>query len=71
MKKTTVLQRTCQPLLIIGILLIALNLRPALASVGPLVSDIQKSTDLSNGLLGLLTTLPLIAFGIISTLTPR
>ncbi|WP_306014178.1 MULTISPECIES: CynX/NimT family MFS transporter [unclassified Allomuricauda] len=69
MKKTH-LWKPGNMLLLAGILLIAMNLRPALASVGPLVSDIQASTGLSNGLLGLLTTLPLIAFGIISTLTP-
>ncbi|MGN8224604.1 CynX/NimT family MFS transporter [Gracilimonas sp. BCB1] len=56
-------------LLIAGILLIALNLRPALASVGPLIAEIRESTGLSNSLLGLLTTLPLIAFGVISMLT--
>lgn len=56
--------------LLAGILLVAVNLRPALASVGPLIEDIRQSTGLSNSLLGLLTTLPLIAFGIISTLTP-
>lgn len=57
-------------LLIAGILLVAVNLRPALASVGPLVGDIRLSTGLSNSQVGLLTTLPLIAFGVISTLTP-
>jgi CP family cyanate transporter-like MFS transporter len=57
-------------LLIVGILFIAINLRPALASVGPLIEDIRQATGLSNGFLGLLTTLPLIAFGFISTLTP-
>jgi len=57
-------------LLIVGILLIAINLRPALASVGPLIEDIRLSTGLSNGLLGLLTTLPLIAFSVMSTMTP-
>ena len=57
-------------LLIVGILFIAINLRPALASVGPLIEDIRAATGLSNALLGLLTTLPLIAFGLISTLTP-
>src|SRR5690606_28986957 len=57
-------------LLIAGILCIAINLRPALASVGPLVEDIRKDTGLSSSLLGLLTTLPLIAFGAVSTLTP-
>ncbi|MDO1512839.1 MFS transporter [Maribacter confluentis] len=57
-------------LLIAGIIFIAVNLRPALASVGPLIEEIRDSTGLSNTSLGLLTTLPLIAFGVISSLTP-
>ncbi|MDZ7658521.1 MFS transporter [Fodinibius sp.] len=57
-------------LLISGIVLIALNLRPALAGVGPLISTIREATGLSNAMLGLLTTLPLLAFGVLSTLTP-
>ncbi len=57
-------------LLIAGILCIAINLRPALAGVGPLIEDIRTGTGLSNSLLGLLTTLPLLAFGVVSTLTP-
>lgn len=63
-------KKSADILLIIGILFIAINLRPALAGVGPLVEDIRRATGLSNGLLGLLTTLPLIAFGLISSLTP-
>ncbi|WP_103030053.1 MFS transporter [Salinibacter altiplanensis] len=57
-------------LLILGILLISLNLRPALASVGPLVESIRAAAGLSNTALGLLTTLPLLAFGVVSALTP-
>lgn len=57
-------------LLISGIVLISLNLRPALASVGPLIGAIRETTGLSNTMLGLLTTLPLLAFGVLSTLTP-
>ncbi|MGK7371387.1 MAG: MFS transporter, partial [Candidatus Halalkalibacterium sp. M3_1C_030] len=56
-------------LLIVGIILIAINLRPALAGVGPLVSAIRESTGLSNTMLGLLTTLPLLAFGVVSMFT--
>ena len=56
--------------LLVGILCIAINLRPALAAVGPLVDDIKGATELSNTMLGLLTTLPLIVFGIISIITP-
>ncbi len=61
--------RLQKSLLIAGIVLIALNLRPALAGVGPLISSIRQDTGLSNTLLGLLTTLPLLAFGVFSTLT--
>ena len=57
-------------LLLAGLLCIAFNLRPALAGVGPLISDIREATGLSNAMLGLLTTLPLMAFGVFSTLTP-
>lgn len=57
-------------LLIAGIVLIAINLRPALAGIGPLVADIRQGTGISNTAFGLLTTLPLLAFGFISALTP-
>ena len=56
--------------LVSAILLIAVNLRPALASVGPLVDDIQNATGLSHAALGLLTTIPLLAFGFVSAWTP-
>lgn len=62
--------RRDQILLITGIILIGFNLRPALSGVGPLIAMIRESTGLSNSMLGLLTTLPLVAFGILSTLTP-
>lgn len=56
--------------MLVGIVIIAFNLRPALASLGPLVESIRIDTGLSNLLLGLLTTLPLIAFGTISIFAP-
>ncbi len=66
-------KKTSQPgqlLLILGIMFIAINLRPALASVGPLIEDIRLATGLSNVMLGLLTTLPLLCFGMVSVLAP-
>lgn len=57
-------------LLLAGIVLISVNLRPALAGVGPLVGAIRDTTGLSNAMLGLLTTLPLLAFGVVSMFTP-
>ncbi len=56
-------------LLIAGILFIAFNLRTALTSIGPLISHIRASTGLPNSVLGLLTTLPMIAFGVVSSFT--
>ncbi len=56
--------------LVAGIVLVALNLRPALAGLGPLVADIRVATGLTNTTLGLLTTLPLLAFGVVSAFTP-
>ncbi|WP_317164033.1 CynX/NimT family MFS transporter [Cryomorpha ignava] len=61
--------RGAEALLIAGIVFVALNLRPALVSVGPLVGLIRESTGLSNSMLGLLTSLPLIAFGVVSNFT--
>ena len=55
-------------LLIAGITRVAFNLRPAIASVGPLVADIRAETGLSNAALGFVTTLPLLAFGGLSLL---
>lgn len=57
-------------LLIVAILAIAFNLRPALSGIGPLAEFIGIDLNLSATLLGLLTTLPLLAFGVISMLTP-
>jgi len=56
---------------VLGILLLAANLRPALTSVAPLIGQIRADAALSNGVAGLLTTLPLLAFGALSPAAPR
>jgi MFS transporter, CP family, cyanate transporter len=58
-------------LLVAALLLLAANLRPALTSVAPLIGEIRDSTGVSNGVAGLLTTLPLLAFGLLSPGAPR
>ncbi|HEY3992136.1 MAG TPA: MFS transporter [Ktedonobacteraceae bacterium] len=58
-------------LLVTGIILLTLNLRACITGVGPLVGAIRGATGLSGTLAGLLTTLPLIAFGAVSPLAPR
>lgn len=56
--------------LIAGILFASFNLRPAISSVGPILGMIRDDFGLSNGTVGLLTTLPLIAFALLSPIVP-
>jgi len=56
-------------LLLAAVILISLNLRPPLTGVGPLIGEIRTDTGLSNSLLGLLTTIPILCFGIFSVFT--
>ena len=58
-------------LLIIGIMFIASTLRSPLTSVGPVIADIRESLQIPNILAGFLTTIPLLAFAIISPFVPR
>ncbi len=62
---------TPNPLLIIaGIILITFAMRSPLTSVGPLVGDIRADLGLSNGMSGMLTTVPLLAFALFSPMVP-
>lgn len=58
-------------LLILGIIFLAFNLRPAITAVGPLIATIQKSLGINNLEAGLLTTIPLIAFAVLSPLVAK
>lgn len=55
-------------LLIIGILLIAANLRAPITGIGPVLDQIIESFHLSAAQAGMLTTLPLLAFALASPL---
>lgn len=50
--------------LMFGIILVALNLRPSMAAVGPLLSAIRGDIPLSFSLASLLTMLPVMAMGL-------
>ncbi|MFN2744983.1 MULTISPECIES: CynX/NimT family MFS transporter [Bacillus] len=58
-------------LLIAGIIFIAFNLRPAITSVGPLISSIRSDLVMTNGMAGFLTTLPLLSFAFLSPIAPK
>lgn len=56
------------PIVLALIFLVAINLRPALTSVGPLLPQIGSDLSLDEGVLGFLGTIPLLAFALISPL---
>ena len=58
-------------LLIIGIIFIAATLRSPLTSVGPIIAPIRDGLGMSNVLAGFLTTIPLLAFALISPIAPK
>ncbi|MCM3766729.1 MFS transporter [Neobacillus niacini] len=58
-------------LLVVGIVLVAFNLRPTITSMGPLIGMIQKDVGLAHWSAGLLMSLPLIVFAIMSPLVPK
>ncbi|MBO9626825.1 MAG: MFS transporter [Microbacterium sp.] len=53
-----------------GLLAIALNLRIGVASVGPVLVPIEEDLGVSSSVAGLLTTIPVFAFGAFAFLTP-
>ena len=56
--------------LVAAIVLTALNLRTAVTSVGPLLSEVQDGVGLSSPLAGVLTTLPVVCFALVGWYAP-
>ena len=52
------------------IVLAAINLRPALTSIATMVTEIQQNLGLSGVWIGVLTTMPVLCFGIFGPLAP-
>ncbi len=76
MKKQTVhvtetRRATAGWLLLIGVILVGSNLRVPLTSVGALISFIRDDLGISNALAGSITTLPLLAFALLSPFAPK
>jgi MFS transporter, CP family, cyanate transporter len=68
---TRVNRRPGDALLLAGILLIAVNLRPVMAATGPLIGEIQDDLGLTSAAAGMLGSLPALCFGLFSALAPR
>lgn len=76
MQKDTALQQTKidskrKWLLMIGVILIAANLRAPLTSIGSLITLIRTDLGISHALAGTITTLPLLAFALLSPFAPK
>jgi CP family cyanate transporter-like MFS transporter len=54
----------------LALVLIALNLRPALSSLAPLLEPIRQTLQLGAATAGLLTTLPVLCLGLFAPLAP-
>lgn len=57
-------------LLLLGLVLVALNLRPALSSMSPVLGQVSEGLGLSASQAGLLTTLPVLCLGLFAPLAP-
>jgi CP family cyanate transporter-like MFS transporter len=55
---------------VVGLVLLALNLRPAAVSVGPVLAEVRAGLGMSAATTGLLTSLPVIAFAVFGALAP-
>lgn len=54
-----------------GVILLALNLRPALVAVSPLAGTIRDESGMTAAATSLLTALPLLCFGLLAPIAPR
>ncbi len=65
-------RRRARPLLLgAALVVVSFNLRPAIASVSPLLGTIRRGAHLSPVAAGVLTTLPLVCFGALAFVAPR
>ncbi|MFG3509138.1 CynX/NimT family MFS transporter [Streptomyces sp. NPDC047821] len=58
-------------LLMVGLVLAALNLRPAITSLGALLEEVREGLHMSGGVAGVLTSVPPLCFAIFGITAPR
>ena len=63
--------RAQRVLVVLGIVVLAFNLRPTAVSVGPVLGDISAGLRMSTAETGILTSLPVLAFAVFGALAPR
>jgi MFS transporter, CP family, cyanate transporter len=62
--------RRTATLVLVGLVLLSFNLRPAAVSVGPVLAEVRDAYSMSGAAAGLLTSLPVIAFAVFGALAP-
>lgn len=58
-------------LIVVGIVLAALNLRPAITSLGALLEEVRDGLGMSGSVAGLLTSVPALCFAVFGVTAPR
>ncbi|MBV7667901.1 MFS transporter [Streptomyces halstedii] len=58
-------------LVAVGLVLAALNLRPAITSLGPLMKEVRDGLHMSGSVAGLLTSVPPLCFALFGFMAPR
>lgn len=63
--------RLQRALVVVGIVVLAFNLRPAAVSVGPVLDEVSAGLGMGATATSLLTTLPVLSFATVGALAPR
>ena len=58
-------------LVVLGIVVLAFNLRPSAVSVGPVLGEVSDGLGMTTPQTGVLTSLPVLAFAVFGALAPR
>ncbi|WP_329389332.1 CynX/NimT family MFS transporter [Streptomyces sp. NBC_01716] len=58
-------------LLVVGLVLAAVNLRPAITSLGSLLEDVRAGLHMSGSVAGVLTSVPALCFAVFGVTAPR
>jgi CP family cyanate transporter-like MFS transporter len=63
--------RRIRILAVVGLVLTAINLRPAVTSLGPVLAEVRTALGMSAAVAGLLTSVPAVCFALIGATAPR
>jgi len=58
-------------LFVLGIVCISFTMRSPITSVGPIVEILRDNLHISNVIAGFITTIPLLAFAVVSPIVPK